>query len=75
MAQLIEASSTDRRMDKAHIKVQMGGAPAAVEAQAQGIVTRLAQAGITEEPDRQIIAIIAYLQRLGRDIQALSAKP
>jgi pilus assembly protein CpaE len=31
VAQLIESSSSDRRMDKAHLKVQMGGAPAAVE--------------------------------------------
>jgi pilus assembly protein CpaE len=31
IAQLIESSSSDRRMDKAHLKVQMGGAPAAVE--------------------------------------------
>jgi pilus assembly protein CpaE len=32
VAAIIEAAATDRRMDKAHLKVQMGGAPAAVEA-------------------------------------------
>jgi pilus assembly protein CpaE len=31
VARLIEVSSADRRMDKAHVKVQMGGAPAAAE--------------------------------------------
>lgn len=29
---LIEGASADRRMDKAHVKVHMGGAPAAIEA-------------------------------------------
>jgi cytochrome c oxidase cbb3-type subunit I/II len=46
------------------------GAPAAIEAQARGIFDRLATAGITAEPDRDIIAMIAYLQRLGMDGRA-----
>jgi pilus assembly protein CpaE len=32
IAEAIEAAASDRRMQKAHVKVQMGGAPAAVEA-------------------------------------------
>ena len=32
IAQIIGRAVTDRRMEKAHVKVQMGGAPAAVEA-------------------------------------------
>ena len=32
VAQSIEAAAEDRRMQKAHVKVQMGGAPAALEA-------------------------------------------
>ncbi len=32
VAGLIQAASSDRRLQKAHLKVQMGGAPAAVEA-------------------------------------------
>jgi pilus assembly protein CpaE len=32
VAQAIQAASSDRRMDKAHVKVQMGGVAAAVEA-------------------------------------------
>lgn len=50
---------------------EIAGAPAAVQAQAQGIVASLAQAGITAEPDLQIIAVIAYLQRLGKDGKAV----
>ena len=32
LAETIEAAASDRRMQKAHVKAQMGGAPAAVEA-------------------------------------------
>jgi pilus assembly protein CpaE len=32
VAQAVESASADRRMEKAHLRVQMGGAPAAVEA-------------------------------------------
>jgi cytochrome c oxidase cbb3-type subunit I/II len=37
--------------------------------QAQEITTELAGAGITTTPDKQIIALIAYLQRMGTDIK------
>jgi cytochrome c oxidase cbb3-type subunit I/II len=37
-----------------------------VLAQATGITDNLKQAGITSAPDREIIAVIAYLQKLGR---------
>jgi cytochrome c oxidase cbb3-type subunit I/II len=52
---------------------QIGGAPAAIAAQASEIVGRLAQQGITAAPDRKIIALIAYLQRLGKDGRAAIA--
>jgi cytochrome c oxidase cbb3-type subunit I/II len=42
-------------------------APVAIAEQARGIVDRLGQAGITTEPDKEIVALIAYLQRLGKD--------
>ncbi len=42
--------------------------------QADGIVSRLAESGIETEGDREIIAVIAYLQRLGKDGRALVAK-
>ena len=35
--------------------------------QGDEIVGRLATAGITTQPDREIVAMIAYLQRLGKD--------
>jgi cytochrome c oxidase cbb3-type subunit I/II len=38
--------------------------------QAMGISDRLKAAGINAPPDREIIALIAYLQRLGTDIKA-----
>jgi cytochrome c oxidase cbb3-type subunit I/II len=39
----------------------------AMAAQADGIVRSLAAMNIQTQPDREIIAMIAYLQRLGRD--------
>jgi cytochrome c oxidase cbb3-type subunit I/II len=41
-----------------------------LEAQAAKVVENLKQGTITAEPDREIIALIAYLQRLGTDIKA-----
>jgi cytochrome c oxidase cbb3-type subunit I/II len=45
-------------------------APADMLAQAEKIAANLkAQINVTVEPDREIVALIAYLQRLGRDLQ------
>ena len=41
-----------------------------VDAQASGIVTSLKADGIEVMPETEIIALIAYLQRLGKDIKA-----
>jgi cytochrome c oxidase cbb3-type subunit I/II len=49
---------------------EVQGVAASVAAQGQGIVTSLAGAGIESPADREIVALIAYLQRLGRDGQA-----
>lgn len=49
---------------------EIADAPAAIAAQAQAITASLAQAGITTQPDRKIVALIAYLQRLGKDGRA-----
>ena len=59
-----------RKVGVPYTDADIDGAPAAIEAQARGIVERLASAGITAEPDRDIIALIAYLQRLGKDGRA-----
>jgi len=45
----------------------IAGAAASMTAEGQAIVGRLATAGIQTEPDREIVALIAYLQRLGVD--------
>jgi cytochrome c oxidase cbb3-type subunit I/II len=59
-----------RRVGVPYSDADIAGAPAAMEQQAQGIVTRLAQSGITTTTDREIVALIAYLQRLGTDGRA-----
>jgi cytochrome c oxidase cbb3-type subunit I/II len=47
-----------------------GGTPAEISAdamaQAEGIVADLKNARIDAKPDREIIALIAYLQKLGK---------
>jgi cytochrome c oxidase cbb3-type subunit I/II len=52
---------------------EITAAPADMQAQAQGIVDRLKQAGIDTPADREIVALIAYLQRLGKDGRAAIA--
>jgi cytochrome c oxidase cbb3-type subunit I/II len=42
-------------------------------AQAERIAAGLKQAGLATPPDREIVALIAYLQRLGTDIKAAPA--
>lgn len=44
-------------------------AAAALAAQAGTVVTNLKVGSVPAEPDREIIALIAYLQRLGTDIK------
>ena len=45
----------------------LDGVTRSIEAQGQGIVQNLSGAGITAAWDDEIIAMIAYLQRLGVD--------
>jgi cytochrome c oxidase cbb3-type subunit I/II len=62
-----------RRVGVPYSDEQIAGAGATMHEQAQGIVDRLKQAGVTTEPDREIVAVIAYLQRLGKDGRAAIA--
>jgi cytochrome c oxidase cbb3-type subunit I/II len=62
-----------RKVGVPYTDQDIAGASEAIAAQAAEIVARLGQAGITAEPDREIIAMIAYLQRLGRDGRAAIA--
>jgi len=49
---------------------EVAGVGASLRQQGEEIVGRLGTAGITTQPDREIIAVIAYLQRLGKDGKA-----
>ena len=60
VAETIEAASSDRRMQKAHIKVQMGGAPAAVEAYRNAPTPNV----ILIEAEKDERAILGYLDTL-----------
>jgi cytochrome c oxidase cbb3-type subunit I/II len=44
------------------------------QAQAQKIVDELKAAGVTVTPDKEIVAVIAYLHKLGRDISPANQK-
>jgi len=47
---------------------EISGGLAAAKVQADGIVANLASAGIETSSDKEIIALIAYLQRMGTDL-------
>jgi len=46
---------------------EVAGVAASLRQQGEAIVGRLGTAGISTPPDREIVALIAYLQRLGTD--------
>ena len=62
-----------RRVGVPYTDDQVAGVPAQMAAQGQEIVARLAGSSIQTEPDREIVALIAYLQRLGKDGKAAIA--
>jgi len=49
---------------------QIANAPQVLKAQAEKIAAALDQGGAKNTADREIVALIAYLQRLGTDIKA-----
>lgn len=55
------------RVGVPYTEAEIAGVPRQIRAQGDSIVRNLAGMGIRTEPDREIIAVIAYLQRLGRD--------
>jgi cytochrome c oxidase cbb3-type subunit I/II len=59
-----------RKVGLPYTDAEVAGVPASLQAQGREIVGRLATAGITAEPDREVVALIAYLQRLGKDGRA-----
>jgi cytochrome c oxidase cbb3-type subunit I/II len=62
-----------KRVGVPYTDAEIAGAPADMQTQAAGIIDRLKQAGIDAKPDREIVALIAYLQRLGKDGRAAIA--
>jgi cytochrome c oxidase cbb3-type subunit I/II len=64
----VQASLTAlRKVGVPYTEQQVADAPAALAAQAEAIAQRLAGGGIKADPNHEIIALIAYLQRLGVD--------
>lgn len=59
-----------RRIGTPYTDADIGGVEEDLAAQGGEIVARLRDAGIESAPDRAIIALIAYLQRLGMDGRA-----
>jgi cytochrome c oxidase cbb3-type subunit I/II len=59
-----------RKTGTPYTDADMAGVEESLAAQGGAIVGRLQHAGIQSEPDRKIVALIAYLQRLGVDGRA-----
>jgi cytochrome c oxidase cbb3-type subunit I/II len=60
-----------RKVGVPYTDQQIEAAPKSIEAQSKKIVANLATGSISNAPpDREIVAVIAYLQRLGTDIKA-----
>jgi cytochrome c oxidase cbb3-type subunit I/II len=62
-----------QRVGVPYSDAEVAQVPASLKAQGDEIVARLAGTGIKAEPDREIVALIAYLQRLGKDGKAAIA--
>lgn len=60
-----------RRTGTPYSDADIAGVEESLAAQGGEIVARLGQAGIRTAPDRAIVALIAYLQRLGVDGRAV----
>lgn len=70
----IQASVTAlSRVGVPYTQEDIDGVPTSMARQGGEIVERLKGAGITAQPDDEIVAMIAYLQRLGRDGKAALA--
>lgn len=76
MRQTLDISTTKAKLNAMRIlgvpysNEDVNNSEESLKAQAQRIADDLAQQGATIRPDAEIIAMIAYLQRLGTDIKA-----
>ena len=66
VASLVGKTAADVMAIATEADAEIAAAPDDARAQAAGIVQELAAAGIEVEPDREIVALIAYLQSLGK---------
>lgn len=62
-----------QRVGVPYTDAQIAAAPADMRRQGDSIVASLATMNIRTQPDREIVAVIAYLQRLGREGKAAIA--
>jgi len=58
-----------RRVGVPYTADRIAGARAEIDEQAAKVVANLKQGSVNCEPDKEIVALIAYLQRLGTDIK------
>ncbi len=63
-----------RKTGTPYSEADIAGVEESLAEQGGAIVGRLSEAGIGSEPDRAIVAMIAYLQRLGVDGRAALEK-
>jgi cytochrome c oxidase cbb3-type subunit I/II len=81
MTQVLDISSTESKinvMRKLGVPYPNGFESMANDSlmrQAEGIAKDLQKNGIAAQPDKEIIALIAYLQRLGTDIKGIPPTP
>lgn len=64
---VVASISTLQKLGVPYTDAEVAGVPASLTEQAGTIVSNLASTGITVAPDDEIVALIAYLQRLGTD--------
>jgi cytochrome c oxidase cbb3-type subunit I/II len=66
-ADVISSLTTLRKVGVPYTDEQIAGVPQQIQQEGGQIVANLKSAGFTAEPDEEIVALIAYLQRLGKD--------
>jgi len=58
-----------RKVGVPYTDEEIANAQASMQAQANSIVANLQKEGVKVDPDKEIVALIAYMQRLGTDIK------
>lgn len=74
VADITASVSTLKKLGTPYTDEDVANVGTSMSTQAAGIVTRLAEKNYTITPDKEIVALIAYLQRLGTDGTAVLTK-